>query len=193
MKKLIILLSLILIQGELVAQTNLEKLVLKELNEYRKTNTLKPVTYSDSISKAAKHHTIWMSMVGFTRINKMMLSDPALGKDSHYESVDVPNFKELLTPEDRGEFYGILNNISSHWEICNMTKADGGNYFIPAQATDDVIAKSIITKFSKSPSHDQGMKMDAIAKVGISVIIKSELINGESCKIAYTTIYFVEK
>jgi hypothetical protein len=193
MKKLILFLLLALIQTELTAQTNLEKLVLKELNTYRKLNKLKPVAYSDSITRASKHHTLWMSMVGFTKINEMMLSDPALDSDSHYESVNVPDFNELRTPEDRGNFYGILNDISSYWEICNMTKADAGNYFVASQVTDDILAKNIISKFSKSPDHDQAMKLDAIARVGISVIVKNELINGQSYRIAYTTIYFVEK
>ena len=197
MKKIILfLLLLALAQNDLYAQTNLEKLVLKELNAYRKLNKLKPVFYSDTVSKASYHHTQWMSRVNFDRMKLIMeIDDESEEMDAHTETIDVPNFKEIKTPEDRGRAFGIIKENTNYTlgEICNLTSANGGNYFIVSQKTDDILAKDIISKFSKSPGHDEVMRLDLDkCKVGICVIVKDVIIDGKEDKIAYTTIYFIE-
>lgn len=197
MKKLILFLLLALVQYELYAQTNLEKLVLKELNAYRKLNKLKPVKISDTVNKAAYHHTQWMSKVSFSKMKQIMeIDDESEEMDAHTETIDVPNFKEIKTPEDRGRAFGIIKENTNYTlgEICNMTLSNSGNYFLSSQTPDDILAKNIISKFSKSPGHDQIMKLDLDnCYVGICVIIKSVVVNGQENKIAYTTIYFIEK
>lgn len=178
-----------------LGQTALEKSVLKELNRYRDSLGLRPVIYSVNVSKASSHHTQWMSKVNFDRMKKMMeVDDGTEAMDAHLETIDVPNFKELKTPEERGNFYGVTDDISSQWEICNITPANSGNYFVPTQTPDNILAKNIINKFSNSPDHKRLMEINATsAHVGIGVIIKDVIVNGQSCKIAYTTIYFIEK
>lgn len=197
MKKMILFLLLALAQNDLYAQTNLEKLVLKELNAYRKLNKLKPVKYSDTVNKAAYHHTQWMSRVSFNKMKQIMeVDDGSEQMDAHTETIDIPNFKELKTPEDRGKEFGIIRESTNYTlgEICNMSNANGGNYFTASQKSDDMLAKDIITKFSKSPGHDAVMRLDLDnCYVGICVIVKSVIIGGQENKIAYTTIYFIEK
>jgi hypothetical protein len=197
MKKMILFLLLALVQNVLYAQTNLEVLVLKELNAYRKLNKLKPVKYSDTVSKASYHHTQWMSRVNFDKMKLIMeIDDESEEMDAHTETVDVPNFKELKNPEDRGKAFGIIKENVNYTlgEICSINIANSGNYFVTSQKPDDILAKDIITKFSKSPGHDAIMRLDLDnCYVGICVIIKSIIINGQENKIAYCTIYFIER
>ena len=194
--RIIIAIAILLsIPASVLAQTVLEKAVLKELNHYRDILGLHPVIYSANVSKAASHHTQWMSKVNFDKIKKMMeVDDGSEAMDAHLETIDIPDFKELKTPEDRGNFYGATNDISSQWEICNITSANSGNYFVHAQTHDNVLAKNIINEFSNSPGHKLLMEINATgAYVGIGVIVKEVVMNGQSYKIAYTTIYFIEK
>jgi uncharacterized protein YkwD len=163
----------LIITTNLFSQTDLEKVVLKELNLYRNANQLKPVVYSTAITKAAKHHTRWMVATNLC---------------SHYETSDVTGIKTLYSPEDRGKFFGLVNNINSLEEICNETKSFEGNLFNATKKSDAKLGKDIIIKFSKSPPHNQTLlapvNNGSYIRAGISVIIKGE--------IAYTTIFFIE-
>jgi hypothetical protein len=171
-KILLAITILLSISAQLLGQSTLETSVLVELNHYRKSKGLQPVIYSAEISKAAKHHTQWM-----------------VSADSctHYETFSVPGIKTLKSPDDRGNYYGLLKDINSSEEICNFTKATEG--FVATKLSDAVLGKNIITKFSKSPPHKESLltpvSPGAVVSVGISVIIKGE--------VAYTTIYFIEK
>lgn len=174
MKKLIIII-LFVFSYNLWAQKTLEKAVLVELNSYRKIHKLPPAFMDAAINNAAKYHTTWMSKSGVC---------------SHYEEKDVPGFTELYGPEERGEHFGILSDIVSFGEICNFTRAtDASNPIVERPLSEAQLAKSIIKKFSESPSHNEEMlqkiNSDSVLKAGVSVIIKDG--------IAYTTIYFVEK
>jgi hypothetical protein len=173
-KILLAIAILLSISTQVLGQSTLETSVLKELNIYRKSKGLQPVVYSAEITKAAKHHTQWM-----VSANKL----------SHYEEFDVPGIKTLKSPDDRGNYYGLLKNVNSYEEICNFTKALDGNAFTATKKSDAVLGKDIIIKFSKSPAHNEALltpiNSGSVVSVGISVIIKDE--------IAYTTIYFIEK
>lgn len=197
MKKLIPSILLILINNGLFAQTNLENMVLKELNSYRKLNKIKPVIYSDTVSKASYHHTQWMSKISFNKIKQIMeIDDDSEEMDAHTETIDVPNFKELKTPEERGKYFGIIKPNTNYTlgEICNITSANSGNYFIQSQKNDAVLAKDIITKFSKSSGHAEVMRLDLDkCYVGICAIVRNIIMNGHENKIAYCTIYFIER
>jgi len=173
MNKKILITILSLITIEVLSQTVLEKAVIKELNLYRKANQLEPVVYSAAITKAAKHHTQWMVATNLC---------------SHDETSDVAGIKTLYSPEDRGNFFGLLNNINSLEEICNQTKSFEGNIFNATKKSDAKLGKDIIIKFSKSSPHNQALlapvNNGSYIRAGISVIIKGE--------IAYTTIFFIE-
>ena len=171
--KIIIAIAILLsIPASVLAQTALETAVLKELNHYRDSLGLKPVVYSAEVTKAAKHHTQWMA---------------ATNTCSHYETSEVKGIKKLYSPEDRGNFYGLLKNTNSSEEICNWTKSTGG--FSGSKKSDPALGKDIIISFSKSPEHNESLltpvSTGATISVGISVSIKGE--------VAYTTIYFIEK
>lgn len=176
--KCFIILLFICIQSH--SQTKLEVLVLKELNAFRKLhnnelNEIRPVNYSVEISKAASHHAKWMA-----------IADSC----THYETIDVPNFKELFAPEDRGEFYNILDNICFLNEICNISIAKVSKFPYENYKPNEVLAKDIIMQFAASKKgHREGMLIaisaDQIINVGISTIIKGPK--------AYTTIFFVIK
>lgn len=176
--KYFIILLFICIQSH--SQTKLEVLVLKELNAFRKLhnnelNEIRPVNYSVEISKAASHHVKWMA-----------IADSC----THYETIDVPNFKELFAPEDRGEFYNILDDIYFINEICNISIAKEIKFPYENYKPNEVLAKDIIMQFAASKKgHREGMltavSADQIINVGISTIVKGPK--------AYTTIFFVIK
>lgn len=175
MKNRIIIAIAILLSmpASVLAQTALETAVLNELNSFRKANKLQPVVYSAEVTKAAKHHTQWMA---------------ATNTCSHYETSEVPGIKKLYSPEDRGNFYGLLKNINSSEEICNWTKSTEG--FAGSKKNDTELAKDVISNFAASTKGHRESLLSPVSpgdtiSVGISVSIKGE--------VAYTTIYFIEK
>ena len=96
MKKLIAIIAIALIQTWVSAQTNLEKLVLKELNAYRATKGEAPVIYSASVTKASAHHTKWLALTDVL---------------SHYETIDVPGFNEIRMLKKEGNSLKYGANI----------------------------------------------------------------------------------
>lgn len=177
MKKLIAIIAIALIQTGVSAQTNLEKLVLKELNAYRATKGEAPVIYSASVTKASAHHTKWLALTDVL---------------SHYETIDVPGFNEIKNVEERGEFFKIWGKYSvsdqTIVEICNQTIAREANPFVIKMKSDAQLAKDIIEKFSLSVSgHNEAMLFTAnpgeTIMTGIGVIVKGEK--------AYVTINYI--
>jgi hypothetical protein len=107
---------------------------------------------------------------------------------SHYETSEAQGIKKLYSPEDRGNFYGLLKDINSSEEICNWTKSTSG--FSESKKSDSTLGKDIISNFAASTKgHRESLlspvSPGATVRVGISVSIKGE--------VAYTTIYFIEK
>ena len=182
MKKLIAIIAIALIQTWVSAQTNLEKLVLKELNAYRATKGELPVVYSTTVTKASAHHTKWLALTDVL---------------SHYETIDVPGFNEIENVEERGEFFKIWDATdnkgssgSDHtiMEICNQTIAREANPFVIKMKSDAQLAKDIIEKFSLSvKGHNEAMLFTAnpgeTIMTGIGVIVKGEK--------AYVTINYI--
>jgi uncharacterized protein YkwD len=173
-KILLAIAILLSVSTQVLGQSTLETSVLKELNHYRDSLGLKPVVYSAEITKAAKHHTQWMASANVC---------------THYETSDVPGIKTLKSPDDRGNYYGLLKAVNSYEEICSQVKAFSGNFFTATKKSDAVLGKDIIIIFSESSEHNKSLltpiSPGTVVSVGISVIIKGE--------IAYTTIYFIEK
>ena len=173
MKKLIAIIAIALIQTGVSAQTNLEKLVLKELNAYRATKGEAPVIYSASVTKASAHHTKWLALTDVC---------------SHDETIDVPGFNEIVDVEQRGEFFKIWDATDDKasgeydhtiMEICNQTIAREANPFVIKMKSDAKLAKDIIAKFSLSvKGHNEAMLIPAspgeTIMTGISVIVKGE-------------------
>jgi len=164
MKKLALL--LISIPTFLLGQTSLETAVFNELNNYRKSKGLTLLPYDSKASSASKQHSNWMG----------------LAKEiSHYQFLDVPNFQELRTLQDRNKVYKV-NLFSEIVTSCASINFGGTPY------SDEVIAKQIIKNFSNSPDHDGAMRM--IIRSGDSVKIGIGVYNANG--IAYATINFSE-
>ena len=183
MKKLVLVI-LSLVSTLTFAQTSLDNLVLTELNRYRQSKGLKPATLDPSAYRAANHHTLWMSKVGYTTMNQIMSYGNSEGYDSHYETVDVPSFTEIFSPDDRASKFIPLKNLESLSEICNMARAtDASNPIVVKNLSEAQLAKGIIEKFSQSPEHEEELRQPgSTVKAGVSVIVKDG--------IAYTTIFF---
>lgn len=187
MKK-IIFVAFLMLQIRVYSQITVEKMVFDEVNKNRSLFGLSNVIPDYSLDLAAKHHTKWMSLVGFSNIKKLMEIGISGGNGSHYESIDVPNFSELLTPQDRFIKFNKINNITYSSEICSMTRAtDSSNPILNRYLSNSKLAKNIVEKFLKSIEHREEIlsEFNGDIYIGISVIVKDE--------IAYTTICFVGK
>jgi hypothetical protein len=182
MKKILPLL-VIMVWMSSTAQSELESLILSEVNTYRASYKLQLASWGVIPYKAATHHSRWMSKVGFSKISKLM-SDENTGLNSHYETIDVPNFVEILDPIERGKKFGLPGNTSVT-ELCTMASVNQG----VRRLSDDKIAKDIIERFRLSPGHNEGLlqEINIGSKLTIGV---SSIIDGE---IAYVTIYFIEE
>ena len=152
MKKLALI--LFLIPSFLLGQTSLDLKILKELNEYRKLNGLVALSYDPISSSASRYHSKWMNLSG---------------EVSHDENKDVQGFKEIVTLEDRNEFFKV-NMFAEIVTFCEISDFSG-------PLTEDQIAKRIIQIFSKSPKHDEIMKM--FIREGVPVGVGIGVVKGK--------------
>lgn len=186
MKNILILIPFFL-SINLIAQSELEKLVLIEINNYRESFKLPPASFDTIAYKAATHHSNWMFKVGWKKINELM-SNKNDDVDAHMEIIDVPNFVEILDPLERGKKFGIPDNVFIA-EICSLCRVNEGNPFKFKRLSDANLAKNIIEKFSMSPPHNEVLLLElnegSKFSVGISSIIDDEIV--------FTTIYFIEE
>jgi uncharacterized protein YkwD len=172
MKKILIYL-LVMISLSSVAQTELEKSILDEINSYRISHKLTTPSWDQIAYKAAKYHTEWMSKARVV---------------SHYETVDVPNFVEILDPLERGQKFGLRVNTTPI-ELCNTARVSGRNPFLVPRASNKEIAKNIIDGFKSSPEHNEALLLEMNAESKFGVGISSVIIDD----VVYTTVYFIEE
>jgi uncharacterized protein YkwD len=163
MKKFIIL--ALSIPSFLLGQSLLESKVLKQLNKYRHQSYLRSLPYDSNASAASRHHSSWVNLSGII---------------SHVESIDIPNFKELKTIEDRNNFF----KVEMFSEIVTVIPS---NSFNGLPLSEDVIAESAIKSFASSPKHDEIMKM--FIKEGIPVGVAIGVVRGKD--LVAVTINFV--
>jgi len=94
MKKLALI--LLLIPTILKSQSALETEFLKQLNAYRDSLGLSKLEYDSNLSKAAKH-LVDYKIRAYKTLDKKFV-DTTIGHD---ESIDFPDFIEIVTPEER--------------------------------------------------------------------------------------------
>ena len=141
MKKLItILLTLLtLVSFSQERQIELERLILKKVNEFRISEGLLAVKWNDKVYDAAYHHAYYLTD------RKISLS--------HNEEYDKDNFTELMRAQDRIKYY---YNESS-WGIENLVTIN----FIWYDGDIEKIAEWVVNAWIGSPQHKRGMLFDS--------------------------------
>ena len=149
---------------EVVALTEIEQLVFKQINDYRVKNGLKAIVWCSESYKAAYHHSYY-------------LSDPNVSI-SHFESEDVVGFEEINTHSDR---------------ICDVLNSPGVvscENVMTVQASDSQInrkdldgkkrtADFIFKAWYESESHNKAMLNQSMTHGSIAIVREK---NGRYCR-----------
>jgi uncharacterized protein YkwD len=149
---------------EVVALTEIEQLVFKQINDYRVKNGLKAIVWCSESYKAAYHHSYY-------------LSDPDVSI-SHFESEDVMGFNEINTHNDR--ICSVLNSpgVVSVENIMTVQASDSWIYRKDCdgkKTTSDFIFKA----WCKSESHNKSMLNSSMTHGSIAIVREKD---GNYCR-----------
>lgn len=147
MKKLILLIALF--PFLLKSQSALESEFLNQLNSYRDSLGLTVLEYDSNLSIASKYHVDYL--FGLYELNEKSTTEKNSHKASHYQSVDLEGFDEIVTPKERVE---LLTNFNCADEIL----IDGFKKF-----KGDKELSELISKISKRKSNNEiTFKIDGV-------------------------------
>ena len=116
-----------------------ETILLNMLNEYRKSKNKSTITYSKCAYETAYHHAYYLSLNG--------------AEYSHEETVDVPDFEEIVYKWERiqkycGGGYGV--------ECILSVNLNYDNPFVKTKNLEEA-CREVITLWSNSVTHNEGM------------------------------------
>jgi len=144
--KLISTILFLLLSNLVSSQTNLDSLVLKEINSYRVSKDLKVLSLTTSNFKASNHHSKYL-----VRNNKI----------GHTEDT-------LTNPIDRFVFFGgKTNHIGENVTLVNINAKDDNIDLVK-------IAKMIVDSWIKSPEHNKILLTKDFKFAGVSCITTSK-------------------
>ena len=141
---LFLLLSKILFSLNSYAQTQLDMLAFKAVNEYRVEHGVKPLVFDSLVFKAAEHHTVHLQDNGYP--HRYPLSS------GHFEV-------ELEFPSDRLEYFGVRSSYSGE-----CIASWGG------RDTDIENIDEMIRLWDSSAPHKKGMLSKKATKISISLV-----------------------
>jgi len=144
MKKLILITLLLLANLTSTAQTDLDMLILQEINKYRQENNLNGIRFQKGVWYVANKHTYYQ------RESKYM---------GHRENIDIPNYEENTTISGRFNQY---TNIP--WE------GVGENCIVMKvrNETDYELAVEVVNRWKNSKRHNELMLSDEYVYGGVS-------------------------
>jgi len=151
MKKIAIILFLIPVL--VFSQDSVELKTIQYLNEYRASKGLAPVLLDQGLSKAAQF-----------QLSYEVLIDSVC----HFQYQDLPNFEEIVRPEDRIKKFSGLSAPFGKSEITLGGQAHS-NKNIDLLHPD--LSKDIVEYFKMSKGHDEAMINPEAHKIGISIIV----------------------
>jgi len=144
--KLISTILFLLLSNLVSSQTNLDSLVLKEINSYRVSKDLKILSPTTSNFKASNHHSKYL-----VRNNKI----------GHTEDT-------LTNPIDRFVFFGgKTNHIGENVTLVNINAKDDNIDLVK-------ISKMIVDSWIKSPEHNKILLTKDFKFAGVSCITTSK-------------------
>lgn len=152
MKKLALI--LFLIPALAFGQDAMELKTIQYLNEYRASKGLAPVVLDEGLSKAAQN-----------QLSYEVLIDSV----SHFQYQDLPNFEEIVRPEDRIKHFSGLSSPFGKSEI-----SLGGGQHLSNKNFDLLhpdLSKDIIKYFKMSEGHNAAMINPEAHKVGIGIVV----------------------
>lgn len=167
------LIILFLLPLQANSQSRKDQIFVNALNEYRASKGLPPVIYDSVLSKAAEHHTLYLSK---------------LGSSTHNQDSNFSNFREIRKYQDRvkllaGSSYIPVAEICSHgWSIENdnwffrpgevITFPANWDVVIPPYTlTQDLERDEAISElkyYIASKSHNEILLKPGNLKVGVS-------------------------
>ena len=149
MKKLALI--AFLIPALAFGQDSMELKTIQYLNEYRATKGLAPVVLDKGLSKAAQN-----------QLSYEVLIDSV----SHFQYQDLPNFEEIVRPEDRIKHFSGLSAPFGRSEITLGEQATSNKIF--DILTPD-LSRDVIEGFKSSKGHNEAMINPEAHKAGISI------------------------
>jgi uncharacterized protein YkwD len=149
---------------EVVALTEIEQLVFKQINDYRVKNGLKAIVWCSESYKAAYHHSYY-------------LSNPDVSI-SHFESEDVIGFNEINTHNDR--ICSVLNSpgVVSVENVMTVQASDSWIYRKDCdgkKTTSNFIFKAWV----ESDSHNKAMLNSSMTHGSIAIVREKD---GNYCR-----------
>ena len=149
---------------EVVALTEIEQLVFKQINDYRVKNGLKAIVWCSESYKAAYHHSYY-------------LSNPDVSI-SHFESEDVMGFNEINTHNDR--ICSVLNSpgVVSVENVMTVQASDSWIYRKDCdgkKTTSNFIFKAWV----ESDSHNKAMLNSSMTHGSIAIVREKD---GNYCR-----------
>ena len=144
-----LLLSLIFLCSlGVIAQTKLDSLVFKKINEYRVSNHVNPLVWDETLYPAANFHSTYL-----VELNKL---DKDTFTVTHFQNND-----KFKTPNQRASYF--LKRDVKVSECTNMCGFGFGKW-----ATLEYAANSVLDTWKKSPKHNAAILSKNITKGAIS-------------------------
>lgn len=147
-----------------IGQTSEEKALFDTINKYRVSKGLNKLIWDTSVYKMASHHAKYITIINSAPYNKKLLT--------HTEELDIADFEELNTVNDRGEKYSkarfVKDPYSSFAENCCLLSSG---------------------KTVKKDIHNNFFKCWLNSKDGHKEILEDKSSNFGGCSIQY---YFME-
>ena len=151
MKKLALI--AFLIPALAFGQDAMELKTIQYLNEYRASKGLAPVVLDKGLSKAAQN-----------QLSYEVLIDSV----SHYQYRNIPNFDEIVRPQDRINHFSGLSAPLIGSEITSGAQFPSNKVF---DLLNPDLSKGIIELFKDSKGHNEAMINPEAHKAGISIIV----------------------
>lgn len=174
--KLLLLIAGLVLSISASAQSQIDSVLFKLINEYRVSKGVQPMKWDSSISKMAVHHSEYMIQYPYT-FHQAVTGDFCTDSISpHEERVPVQGIDRVVTVSDRFKRfvpggYGIYGSEN----IC----FGGAGKYVNMSANE--IAKDIFEGWKNSPKHNENMLNPTLRSGACCTVMKK----------IYTTNYFV--
>jgi uncharacterized protein YkwD len=168
--KILILIILFFIGNKLIAQTQLDSILFNKINEYRVSNGVGKIIWSNDVFNMSNHHTSYLNLLN---------SDSTKTIAGHEENIDLESFEEC-TFQDRFKRY---INDKPHSISENVASIE-----LKKKHTDAELAEMIFKQWKESPPHNETMLTPNVKFGACSVVINPKTFISKYTSKNYGTI-----
>lgn len=186
MKKII---SIVLLAISLTSysQTTLDSLVLKKINEYRKSKGVSELKWGDvNLQNAAEHHSDYLYSINLSKLEH--------AKQINMTPRDQANIEFVRGHEEEIPSKAVKSQSSKQrFEIYDFMRENVATVFGYMNAGNETFAKNIVDSWIESPSHNAtllhpNMKFAGVStKVFVLDVKKSTMVTIEGLKKQFHT------